>query len=255
MRVTAAVRITLWRQIASGIVLAAIAGSVTPGLAAQNVIRTSQPPAAEAQEPDRPVGDAPVQLPAQPTAQPTPQPVVPRPAMPAVLPTQRVYLAANDGVGRLRPPEPVRTRHIEIPAFSGAAIAQSGWTYLECTADVTERRPDGTEGTVTTVTSFRFNAERAERLDPATNAWIHDCVEGDGYSCVNETVSDSEVRCTRAGTNAGGGELYFDRSIYRETGRYTVQDFAYDKNGAAHSWRADRECVTGRDPAGFGAQE
>ena len=137
---------------------------------------------------------------------------------------------------------------LSVLLLSGAAMAQAEWTYLECTVEVTERRPDGKEETFADVTTFRFNAERAELFDPATGAWIHDCVEGDGYFGASESVSESEVRCIRAGTNEVGGELYFDRSIYRDTGRFTVADHSYGE-GAWRHWTAEGVCVASADPS------
>ncbi len=132
--------------------------------------------------------------------------------------------------------------------LSGAVLAQDAWTHLECRSEVTERLPDGGEEVFATVTHFRFNADEAELYDPLTGAWIHDCVEGDGYFGASLTISDSEIRCIRAGTNEAGGELYFDRSIYRETGRFTVADHSYGE-GAWRHWTAEGLCVASADPS------
>ena len=132
--------------------------------------------------------------------------------------------------------------------LSGASMAQGDWTFVDCSFDGVERLAGGKEERWSGATTFRFNAERAELFDPATGAWIHDCVEGDGYFGVQESVTDSEVRCSRAGTNEAGGELYFDRSIYRDTGRFTVADHSYGEGAERHG-TAEGLCVTGVDPS------
>lgn len=137
---------------------------------------------------------------------------------------------------------------LSVLVLSSSAAAQGDWTFVDCTFDGVERMADGKEERWSGATTFRFNAERAELFDPATGAWIHDCVEGGGYFGVQESVTDSEVRCSRAGTNEAGGELYFDRSIYRDTGHFTVADHSYGE-GAERHWTAEGLCVAGVDPS------
>lgn len=141
------------------------------------------------------------------------------------------------------------TSSLAALTLSFSAAAQHDWAYLVCLAEVVQETPDAEVTTSNEVHHFRFNAERAERFDEAAERWADDCVVGgEGYFGASQTVSDTEIRCIRAGTNAVGGELYYDRSIYLDTGRYTIADYSYEE-GAATSRNAQGTCRMRRVPA------
>lgn len=127
-------------------------------------------------------------------------------------------------------------------ALSAPACAQSDWTYLVCLADFVEEKPDGSVRSWSETHHYRYDADRAERFDEAAERWADDCVVGgEGYFGADAHIANGEVRCIRAGTNESGGELYYDRSIYLDTGRYTILDYSY-VNGASTSRNAEGEC-------------
>lgn len=129
-----------------------------------------------------------------------------------------------------------------------AAAQELDWAYMVCIVDLTEDSPAGEAQEWREVRQYRFTDERVEWVDPEAETWVEDCVEGGGYFAAQQSISQSEIRCIRAGTNEGGGELYYDVSINRLTGDYTLFDYSY-VNGAATSRNGTGHCRLRRVPA------